>query len=162
MTDYRAKAAAARQAERDSFDRCDTDGFVSQWVSGLSARKYDLMASIEENGGRHEFLGLYQGERRVKARMIFTRFGSSWLLHEDEVELIQARGKKFMPTGFNSRILKQFGLEERWEMAPAYATYSGNGTGLSGLASCSVVAVRKGCKWGSDAVESDRINDGGV
>ena len=34
----REAAAADRQAAYDSFERCDTDGFMSQWASGLVDR----------------------------------------------------------------------------------------------------------------------------
>lgn len=149
--DYRVDAAASRKREQESWERSDTDGFLSQWASGISARLSDRKAAILEAGGKAQFLGLYQGDRRVKARMIETRFGCSWLLHDDETELRAKRGKPFLPTGKRSRVLRGLGLREAWEMAPAWATIMGSGTGLSGCASAYVGDFRTGCKWGCDA-----------
>jgi hypothetical protein len=143
---YRDEAAKLDQRAQESFERCDTDGFLSQWASQESARKCRIQADIIEKGGVECFTGLYEGDRRVKAR-----FGSSthygqisfwWLLHEDEADLIQRRGKKFLPTGEKSRVQKQLGLSERFEYAPAEAAFNRNGRACF---------TRSGDKWGQDA-----------
>jgi hypothetical protein len=145
--------AAAHEAEAvASFDRCDTDGFLSQWAHGMSAQLNRAKAEILENDGKSVFVGLYHGGRRVMAKQIDTKFGTSWLLHESEEALIAARGKPFLPTGSNSRVLASLGLSERNEEAPAYAHISGSGTGLSGCATAFVATRRAGDKWGQDAV----------
>ena len=145
--EHRAKAAASRR-------------FLSQWGSGLNARLHDLFADIIDKGHRWEFVGLFDGDRRVKAKVIATKFehhrSHCWLLHDDEKDLIKRRGKKFLPCGKNSRILKGLGLVESLELAPAWAAISGSETGLSGAISCQPRAFRDGCEWGSDA---ERIND---
>ena len=146
--DYRDMAKASRQRSRDSFDRCDTDGFLSQWCSDLSAREYDRKATILENDGKAEFCGLYEGERRVAAKLINGKFGTSWLLRDDEAERF---GRRFIPTGYRSRIQKQLGLQECFENAPAWCKIGGEGTGLSGLSTAHVAVFRTGCKWGTDA-----------
>lgn len=147
-----AEAAESRRKEAESFDRCDTDGFLSQWAHGITARLADARADIIEAGGVARFTGLYQGTRRVKARIIATHFGYSWLLHEDEQELWAARGKPFLPVGKRSRVLKAHGLAEKPEMAPADARISGSGKGLSGCTGAVISTFRTGCRWGSDAV----------
>lgn len=149
----RNRAADSDAKAEESFQRCDTDGFLSQWALGLGAQRDRLQASILEDGGMHRFTGLWQGERRVLARTITTQFGTSWMLHDSETDLISARGKKFVPWEMNpgqSRILKKLGLVQKYEMAPAEAVIEGRGTGLSGTAW--VTARRTGCVWGSDAV----------
>ena len=147
---YRDEAAQLDQRAADSFERCDTDGFLSQWASQESAHKCRIQADIVENGGVWGFTGLYEGDRRVKAR-----FGSSthygqisfwWLLHDDEVDLIQRRGKKFLPTGEKSRVQKQLGLSERFEDAPAEAAFNQNGRAC---------VTRSGDRWGQDAKLSE-------
>jgi hypothetical protein len=146
-------AAAAHEAEAAaSFDRCDTDGFLSQWAHGMNAQLNRAKAEIIENGGKDVFVGLYQGDRRVMAKQIDTKFGTSWLLHESEEALIAVRGKPFLPTGPNSRVLASLGLSERQEEAPAYAVIGGSGKGLSGAATAFVTTRRAGDKWGQDAV----------
>lgn len=150
--EYRESAARKTRDAAESFERCDTDGFVSQWASGISADLDRAKAALIEAGKVSRFIGLYEGDRRVKAKLISTRFGTSWLLHEDEAELIRARGKPFLPTGRNSRILKSLNLAERWEYAPAWATLGGgSGTGLGGATGVRVIVFRTGDKWGGDA-----------
>lgn len=137
------------KTQYESFERCDTDGFVSQWAHSVLEERESVKAQIARNNGFAVFNGLYEGKRRIKAREIQTRFGSAWLLHEDETVLIAKRGKHFLPTGENSRVLKSLGLEEREESAPAWATLDGSGTGLSG--NVWVKVYRRGDKWGQDA-----------
>ena len=148
---YREQATAHIDAAAESFNRCDTDGFVSQWSHDISARLCAARAEIQEAGGQAEFIGLYQGDRRVLAKIIETQYGSSWLLHDDETGLISRCGKKFLPVGGGSRVLKQLGLSERWETASAWANTAGGGRGFAGLSSVRIEVYRTGCKWGSDA-----------
>tara|TARA_R110000824_G_scaffold66183_5_gene171864 strand:- start:564 stop:1055 length:492 start_codon:yes stop_codon:yes gene_type:complete len=155
MTDLTSAALRESAATRDkraaeSFERCDTDGFVTQWASGITASLDRTKADLIDADKLGEFTGLFEGDRRVKAKTIETKFGSSWLLSDDEPDLIARRGKKFLPVGKRSRILKELGLAERRELAPAWACLAGSGTGLAGAASVRVVTFRTGCKWGSD------------
>ena len=48
---FRASSRKHIQNANDSFDRCDTDGFVSQWCSGISSRLDDLKADLADQGG---------------------------------------------------------------------------------------------------------------
>ena len=118
---------------------------VTEW----SRRANELRSELEQSNGLGEFAGLYEGNRRVKAKIIDTRFGSCWLLHDDERELIALRGKAFLPTGQKSRVLRELGLEQRFELADAgveHWEYARNYP-FPGL-------YRKGDKWGQDAVPS--------
>lgn len=150
--DHREAAKADRKRAIESFERCDTDGFLSQWASDLNARKHEREASILENGGLAEFWGLYEGDRRVKAKLVrvYNKFKfaeeSKWVVEDDD-PVCQRR--KWIPSGKRSRIQKQLGLCERKEMAPAKACISGSGKGLSGTAW--VATFRTGCKYGLDA-----------
>lgn len=147
----RREADAHRQAAQDSFDRCDTDGFVSQWASGIMARLADARARLAENGGRAIFTGLYEGDRRVIAKVVQTRFGSSWMLDDAEAAKF---GRKFIPLQSHngrSRVQAQLGLSERDEWQTAAANTAGGGTGLAGACSVFVETYRTGDKWGRDA-----------
>lgn len=88
---YRAEARGNRQEAYDSFERCDTDGFLSQWASGVMAGRYEAAAQILEQGGCAEFVALFDLEGNlVPAKYIETRFGYSWaLLEVNEDESIQ-------------------------------------------------------------------------
>lgn len=129
----RAGARAAISAREESFERCDTDGFLTQWAHGLTAQERNAQAEILEHGGMAEFVGLFvkaTGER-VPAKVIATKWGSRWMVCDATTG--RATGV-FYPTGDNSRKLKAAGLEERKEWAPAVAKLVGRGTGLSGSA----------------------------
>lgn len=142
-----ALAEAYDQEALASFERCDTDGALSQWGLRMNADLCRLMARISENGDVSTFTGLYQGDRRVKARIIDTKFGIAWLLHEDEADLIAARGKPFLPTGPNSYVLAGLGLRERDETDAAYAKVS-----RGCMATARPVVLRWGDQWGQNAV----------
>ena len=74
--DFRDMAAAAEKEKETSFERCDTDGFLSQWGHGMMAQQYRLQAEIEENGGLWEYAALFdlQGNL-VPAKEVETRYG---------------------------------------------------------------------------------------
>lgn len=88
---YRAEARGNDQAAYDSFERCDTDGFLSQWAHGQMATRYLRAAQILENGGCAEFIALFDLEGNlVPAKYMETKFGWAWaLLEVSEDESIQ-------------------------------------------------------------------------
>ena len=57
--EWRAEAARCRKASADSFDRCDTDGALSQWASDTMAHRYDACAEVAENGGTMEVCAVF-------------------------------------------------------------------------------------------------------
>lgn len=62
-----------------SFERCDTDGFLSQWASGQMARLYDALADLADNGGNWELPVLEDLDgKEVNAKIIHTRYGTKW------------------------------------------------------------------------------------
>lgn len=74
-----AEAAQHTQDAAESFERCDTDGFMSQWASGMMAEEKRLQASIQDNGGKAEFLALFDlNGNLVPAKYIETRYGWAW------------------------------------------------------------------------------------
>jgi hypothetical protein len=152
-TQHRENAAKHFKAEADSFERSDTDGFLSQWSSSINGQLELTRASIVENGGVSQFAGLFEGNRRVKAQQVSTKWGIAWVLHEDEIDLIARRGKKFLPFNSKSRVLRELGLRHGKEQAPAAACFAGNGSGLGSLHTVFVKVFRTGCKWGTDARE---------
>jgi len=154
-TQHRIAAEAHFKEEADSFERCDTDGFLSQWSSNIHGQLELVRERIAFDGGLADFAGLFEveGDRRVKAKQVRTKFGAAWVLHEDEVDLIARRGKVFLPFGENSRVLRELGLRQGLEEAPAAACLDGQGRGLGSLHTVHVKVFRTGCKWGSDARE---------
>jgi hypothetical protein len=88
--EWRLLAGAKKRQEHESFERSDTDGFMTQWAADRMASLYLLCASIAEDGGLAPFTTLAQtpdpGEtvqlRHVVpgAREVRTRHGYVWAI----------------------------------------------------------------------------------
>lgn len=126
------------------------DNFLSKWAGALTSDLKRTHEKIRKDGGFSQFAGLFEGNRRVRAKWVETKFGAAWVLHEDEDELIAKRGKVFLPTGRNSHVLRKLGLRQGVEEAPAWAVLRGSG---SAAHTVRVVVFRTGCEFGSDAKE---------
>jgi hypothetical protein len=142
----RELASSYRQKKEKSFQRCDTDGFLSQWALGMNAEKLDREIRLLENGGYDQFPVLCDESGRVIADHIFefeNRFNygtdQKWRLPDD---LADRHGRKWIPVGSGSRIQKALGLHEELRWFKATACIRGNGTGLSGAATA-FVTTRK-------------------
>ena len=151
---YEAAASKHIQKAHDSFERCDTDGFVSQWASGITAELNREKARICRQEGLDTFTGLYSGDTRVRAKKVNSRYGTAWLIDDCDQHL--TGGRAFIPVGKGSTVQRKLGLSERPELAPAWACTAGNGEkGLAGAHTVRVITFRTGCKWGSDAKLAD-------
>lgn len=128
----RERATAADTAAAESWERSDTDGFVSQWAHGLTADLNRKQADILEAGGMHRFVALFTltGEY-VPAQTVEGRWGKRW-------HLLTASGfgtgtfLPYMPA--RRQTLAKRGYVEGWVMRPAEAFMNGRGHGLSGSA----------------------------
>lgn len=79
--ELRRQASAHEQEKVDSFERCDTDGFLSQWAHGCLAAEKRFAAEIADNGGVWTFpvLLTLEGEF-VPAIPIRAKYGMCWML----------------------------------------------------------------------------------
>lgn len=78
---YRAAASKHSSDAYESFERCDTDGFLSQWASGQNARLQNAIAELAEAGQMAEIRVLTDLEgNEVNARPIKTKFGRAWAI----------------------------------------------------------------------------------
>lgn len=133
--DLRKSAAAHEAVAAESWERSDTDGFLSQWASGLSAARDRLQADIEDAGGLHRFPALFDLDGRyVPARVIEPRqygWGKRWMVLDQ-----QGRSTgTFLPYHpVRRNTLARKGYVEGWVMRPAEAFTNGTGHGLSGRA----------------------------
>lgn len=75
------EAARCERQRQESWERSDSDGFLSQWASQQMAQRYRTLAEIAEAGGVYElsFLGDAEGNRIEGARYVETRYGWSWV-----------------------------------------------------------------------------------
>ena len=126
--EYEVSSEKNLDRARESFERCDTDGFLSQWAMERSSHLDNVKKELCLKQGLHSFLGLYQGTRRIKAKKIFTDYGATWLLHKDEKS--NFNGRSFLP--FNSgsgkgRILNSFDLKELPVKSSAWVDYPKGG-----------------------------------
>jgi hypothetical protein len=138
---YRKMAHGEHSKREESFDRCDTDGFLTQWASGLYSSLYQTLAELAENNWMAEFPALFYSDtnKRVPAKIIYVqdKFSynggtkSLWAIIDPETGKFTG---VFLPTGKKSRKQKSLGFWEGTESAPAYAKIDGKGYGLSGSA----------------------------
>lgn len=137
----RAEAAQHDRDAAESFDRCDTDGFVSQWASGQMAGLRRREAELAEHGNTWTF----SRTRLVKldgsetdARAVDTRYGRKWRLDSTDQWL------PWMPK--RESTLAKHGYREvtETEVAPAKAIHwSPSGArGISGATSVQVIVFR--------------------
>lgn len=89
---HREAARAARQEAADSFERCDTDGYLSQWASGLSAREHDAKALLAEEGGTSTFTALFLNGELASTHNGWGQYGEWWRLND---EAAAQYGKQF-------------------------------------------------------------------
>lgn len=138
--EWRAEANAHERQAEESFERCDTDGFLSQWASKMTAQLDRARADIAERGGTWIFpvLLTLDGER-VPAKLINGRYGKCWALLDGEGEFT---GEFVGAFPKRESTLERKGYREGDEEAPADARIAGSGTGLSGAASCHVQIYR--------------------
>ncbi len=85
----RADAAENDQEAHDSFERCDTDGFLSQWASDLTADKKRLEADLIEAGGVITIVGpVTEDGDPVRFKTVDTRYGRKWLVLDDNDDAV--------------------------------------------------------------------------
>lgn len=77
--EWRATMRRHHSDAADSFERCDTDGFLSQWASGVNAAHAETCAELADANGRATFPALFDlNGNHVPARQVPTRYGVSW------------------------------------------------------------------------------------
>lgn len=143
----REAADRANRKSEESFQRSDTDGFLSQWALDIGARRDRRQAEVLENGGCARFDVLCAADGTVISDCIRTfqnqfsfRDERKWQVREDCLHL--TNGRRWIPFGRNSRVQKQLGLSQSDRWFPARAAIAGSGTGLSGCASAFVTVER--------------------
>ena len=152
--ELRAQAIDNLRREEESFQRCDTDGFLSQWALNIGADKLRRQASLLDNGGCATFPVLVYGDEVVATKVY--AFPNKhrpdywndpqdykWRLPD---ELAEKLGRKWIPVGERSKVQKQLGLHEEMRWFPAYVEITTGGrknTGLSGCANAYVAVFKK-------------------
>jgi len=92
-TEWREMAKDCYRREQESFERSDTDGFLSQWAANQFAKMYERMAELAANGGRANLHWLYERDNETGEwvpvenwRWVETRYGMSVLVVRESRE----------------------------------------------------------------------------
>lgn len=86
--ELRQQAKEAYQRSIDSFDRCDTDGFLSQWASDCSGRLLEAEADLAENNYLWGFTTLGDKDGKlVPNKKIATKFGYAYAVFASFADL---------------------------------------------------------------------------
>ena len=131
----RAEAAEASARVAESWERSDTDGYLSQWANSLAADRLRLAAEIAECGGRWRFPALFDlAGNLVAAKLIETKWGLSWgILASDDPRDTVTRWVTAFPVRESTMTRK--GFREGFVMAKAKADYRGaNATSVRAVA----------------------------
>lgn len=122
----------------ESFQRCDTDGFVSQWASGLTGSLEERRAELASHDHNNVFRVLVDAETgklaSTKCLKVFNKFAGygtvdRWVVTKPKGERDVWLTDYKRPENFIKK-----GYRLAWATAKAYARLDGEGTGLSGHA----------------------------
>lgn len=124
--ELRDRAAERAQEAHDSFDRCDTDGFLTQWASGLNSNADRMAADLLDAGNVAEFAALYDlatGDR-VPARLFDGQYGLCWMI----VDATTRKATGTFVSAFPKRTatMERKGYREGAELAPARVVMTGS------------------------------------
>jgi len=93
--EWRAKARGSEQRRAESWERSDTDGFMSQWASGLMAQEYEECADLAEKDGMTTTPALFFADTGEVASTHLNdgRWGQYWVLNDKATAFF---GKRFL------------------------------------------------------------------
>lgn len=133
----------------ESFERCDTDGFVSQWAGGLTADLRRLEALLVESDGLWEFEVLTDLDGNIiPAKKIDGRFGECWAIL-DSWDWSASFTGQFVSVAVRQSTYVRKGFRTAIANAPAKAKIIGpKGRGLAGAANCRAVILQTGLPVG--------------
>jgi hypothetical protein len=140
----RAEAGQHEQDAADSFERSDTDGFLSQWASQKMASLKRAEAEIAGNGGEAYFVRtLLTNEGGVivrEARVVETRFGTRWVVGDGDA----AVWMPYKPARPSTLAKRGFREIEIRELAPAKAIHWAppGARGMSGATQVRTITIR--------------------
>lgn len=123
-SEWLALADEEERKEQESFQRCDTDGALSQRCWTINAEKYRQCARLAESDGMGYAETLMDGDRELDAIIVNGRYGSVWLLRDEKD--VREFGRKFIPVGENSRVQKDLGLHEGERLFPMKFKFIGD------------------------------------
>lgn len=163
--EHRQKAAELSQEAQDSFDRSDTDGFLSQFASTVMSSKELLQASIVENGGKWEFQALFDLEGNlIPAKTFANQYrDTTWgILATEDPQSSFVSYVSQSKARDNDKFVKNMAKKGYYVgtvEVPAYADLGGGGKGMGGMCSVHAVVRRTDGGFSADSVIVDNGQD---
>lgn len=136
--EWRAAAAEENRRRNESWDRSDTDGFVSQWAHQITSSEYGLKAQLAEQGSMTEVSGLFDLDGNlINALHGWGQYGEYWMLLDEDgnkTEFFNPSQARNEVTARKNNARKGFYVGT--VRVPARVDIVGGGSGLAGAASC--------------------------
>ncbi len=127
------------------FERSDTDGFVSQWATDITARQERAEADLVEAGGVAEFEALFDLDGNpVPAKKIDAKYGPCWAILDGWDWDHSAYTGEFVSCAKQQSTYERKGYRVGKVMAPAKVILAGGGRGIAGAASLYVAVIQTG------------------
>ena len=83
--EWLAEAAKCYEDRDDSWERSDSDGFLSQWANGVMAGRYKHCAKVAAAGGTLVQPALFDlSGNRIEARYVETRYGWTYVWDDED------------------------------------------------------------------------------
>lgn len=139
--------AAAHAAEAlASYERCGTDGFVSQAAHGIMSNLERARAEVAADGGTAEFDAIFDLDGQViSTHRGHGQYGEYWVLNDEAAERM---GRRFVSQSFAQKDERRRaanrakGFTVGTIRAAAYADTHGNGgRGTGGMLSVTIVVL---------------------
>lgn len=102
---WREMSQQARRTSQESYERCDTDGFLSQWANDRLAHLYSQIAGVAEDGGMFDFYMLTDLEgNRLDATQVKNQYGKwSWRIWDPETRRVSWFAESYARKGATRR-----------------------------------------------------------
>lgn len=125
---YRALAHQAHLRRIESFERCDTDGFLSQFALDIEINEYRAWATLAENDFQDTYETLADANGNlVPCRFIKTKFGFAYGVYAT-FEDAQNCGEIIHWVGTSKRSAKNKGYKIVWVRTESKVVFSGGYT----------------------------------
>ena len=159
-----AEEAASRKAAQeaiDSFERSDTDGFMSQWASGVMSSVHRLESDIKKNGGTWTFPVLMKDGELVPCFQIQTynqwkyQNETKWAVFASEEDANSGHGHIIEWIGLSDRAVARKGYTVGTQVRVARADTAGT----HAVNVHAIVLPADGMKFNPDAPIVPDVND---
>lgn len=141
--EWRALSVRSHEARNESWDRCDTDGFLSQWAHGLTATENEYRAQLAETDGKCDVQAAFDLDGNLlRALHGWSDYGEYFMIKDadgNKIEFFSPSQARSETTARRNNAKK--GYYVGTVRVPATVKIMGGGTGLAGAANCYAMIV---------------------